>query len=77
MDAAAPFPASFAAERPPDLVVALRAMCERRLRAPAIQARARAGQGRAPAAPQVDVDRPEPVAKLKQLHLQRRQRVRE
>ena len=71
MDAAGRFPVLFAAERPPDLVIALRATCERCLRAPAIQARAQAGQGRVRAVPQADVDRPEPVAKPKPLHLRR------
>ena len=77
MDAAAPFLASFAAERPPDLVVSLRAMCERCLRAPVIQAPAPAGPGPVPAVPQVGMDPPEVVVKLKQLHLQRQQQVRE
>ena len=77
MDAAAPFLASFAAERPPDLVVALRATCERCLRAPVIQAPARGDPGPVPAVPQVEMNRPEAVVKPKQLHLQRQQQVRE
>ena len=69
MDAAGPSPAWFAAERPLGLLVALRAMCERRRHAPAIQALPPADRARAVAAQQVDGDRLVSVATLMPLHL--------
>lgn len=70
MDAAGPSPAWFAAERPLGLLVALRAMCERRRHAPAIQALPRADREQVVAAQQVDGDRLVDVAKPMPLHLQ-------
>ena len=70
MDAADLFLAWFAAERPLGLLVALRAMCERRRRVRAIQAPPRAGRERAVAAQQVDGDRLVFVVKLMPLPLQ-------
>ena len=70
MDAAAPFQALFVAERPPDLLVALRATCAQLLRAMLIQAPVRARPELVPGEPQVVVDRPVAVVKRRQLHLQ-------
>ena len=73
MDAAGPSPAWFAAERPLGLLVALRAKCERRRHAPAIQALPRAGREQVAAAQQVDGDRLVDVAKPMPLHLESHQ----
>src|SRR5689334_2526450 len=67
MDAAGPFPVSFAAEHRPDLLVFPRALYERHAIARPTQARVRAPREPAAAAQQVDVDRLMAAAKRKQL----------
>lgn len=71
MGAAAPFLDLFAAAHPPDLLVFLRALCERHLHARLIQAPTPALPELAGAARPVAVDRLVTAATLKQKALQR------
>ena len=70
MDAVGPFLALYAAEHPLGLLIVLRAMCEPRRHAPAIQALPPADREQAVAAQPVDGDRLVSVAKLMPLPLQ-------